>query len=67
MPTTSTILTSLAGVLAVLGLAVYLFGIPPEMKRKMEKAALKTMGENKASYVMKGIMHLESHSSFRSP
>lgn len=54
MPTTSAILTGLAGVLAVLGLAVYLFGIPPEMKRKMEKAALKTMGENKASYMMKG-------------
>ncbi|KAE9974415.1 hypothetical protein EG328_001421 [Venturia inaequalis] len=53
MPTTSAILTGLAGVLAVLGLAVYLFGIPPEMKRKMEKAALKTMGENKASYAMK--------------
>lgn len=54
MPTISAILTGLAGVLAVLGLAVYLFGIPPEMKRKMEKAALKTMGENKASYMMKG-------------
>jgi hypothetical protein len=54
MPTTTTILTGLAGVFAVLALAVYLFGIPPEMKRKMEKAALKTMGENKASYMMKG-------------
>ncbi|QDS67773.1 hypothetical protein FKW77_006432 [Venturia effusa] len=53
MPSTSAILTSLAGIFAVLGLAVYLFGIPPEMKRKMEKAALKTMGENKASYMMK--------------
>lgn len=54
MPATTTILTGLAGVLAVLGLAVYLFGIPPELKRNMEKAALKTMGENKASYMMKG-------------
>lgn len=53
MPTTTAIVTGLAGVLAVLALAVYLFGIPPEMKRKMEKAALKTMGENKASYMMK--------------
>jgi hypothetical protein len=54
MPTTATILTGFAGALTILALAVYLFGIPPEIKRKMEKAALKTMGENKASYVMKG-------------
>lgn len=29
------------------------FGIPPELKRKMEEKALETMGENKASYLMK--------------
>jgi hypothetical protein len=58
MPTTTTILTGLAGVVAILALAVYLFGIPPEVKRKMEKAALKSMGENKASYLMKGLFHL---------
>ncbi|TLD24520.1 hypothetical protein E2P81_ATG11856 [Venturia nashicola] len=62
MPTTSAMLTGLAGVLAILGLAVYLFGIPPEMKRKMERAALKTMGENKASYMMKGESCLASTS-----
>lgn len=60
MPTTTAILTGLAAVLTVLGLAVYLFGIPPELKRKMERAALKTMGENKASYMMKGKSYLEA-------
>jgi len=60
MPTTTTIVTSLAGVLAVLALAVYFFGIPPELKRKMEKAALKTMGENKASYMLKGAIEFSS-------
>jgi hypothetical protein len=54
MPTATTVFTAFAGLLAVLSLAVYFFGIPPELKRKMEKAALKTMGENKASYLMKG-------------
>jgi len=29
------------------------FGIPPQMKRQMEEKALETMGENKASYMMK--------------
>jgi len=53
MPTATTILTGFAGVLALLSLAVYFFGIPPELKKKMEKTALKTMGENKASYIMK--------------
>ncbi|TID16429.1 hypothetical protein E6O75_ATG11547 [Venturia nashicola] len=37
MPTTSAMLTGLAGVLAILGLAVYLFGIPPEMKHQISK------------------------------
>lgn len=46
--------TVLAGIIGVIGLAVYLFGIPPELKRKMEKQALKTMGENKMSYIAKG-------------
>jgi len=54
MPSTTTILTGLAGVLAIFALGIYLFGIPPEMKRKMEEGALKTMGENKASYMLKG-------------
>ncbi|KAF2793063.1 hypothetical protein K505DRAFT_325709 [Melanomma pulvis-pyrius CBS 109.77] len=51
--TTAKVLTVLAGVIGVLSLAVYLFGIPPELKRKMERQALKTMGENKMSYIAK--------------
>lgn len=52
--TTAKVLTVLAGIIGVLSLAVYLFGIPPELKRKMERQALKTMGENKMSYMAKG-------------
>ena len=55
----ATIFTVLAGFVGVLALAVYLFGIPPELKRKLERSALKTMGENKLSYMAKGkYMHL---------
>jgi hypothetical protein len=50
----STFFTALAGVIAVIGLAVFLFGIPSELKRKLERSALKTMGENKLSYMAKG-------------
>ena len=50
----ATFFTVLAGVIAVIGLAIFLFGIPPELKRKMERTALQTMGENKLSYVAKG-------------
>lgn len=39
---------------ALLAAYVYFFGIPPALKREMEERALKTMGENKASYVVKG-------------
>ncbi|KAF1951912.1 hypothetical protein CC80DRAFT_423634 [Byssothecium circinans] len=46
--------TILAGFVGVVALAVYIFGIPPEMKRKLERQALKTMGENKMSYMAKG-------------
>jgi hypothetical protein len=49
--------TILAGVIGVIALSVYLFGIPPEIKRKMERQALKTMGENKMSYMVKGVPH----------
>jgi hypothetical protein len=52
--TVTTVLTVLAGIVAVVALGVYLFGIPPETKRKLEKQALKTMGENKLSYMAKG-------------
>jgi hypothetical protein len=54
--TAASFFTAVAGVIAVIGLAVFLFGIPPELKRKMERTALKTMGENKLSYVAKGIV-----------
>ncbi|EFQ90938.1 hypothetical protein CFE70_001092 [Pyrenophora teres f. teres 0-1] len=47
------IFTILAGVVALAAGYFYLFGISPEMKRKMEKQALKTMGENKMSYMAK--------------
>lgn len=56
---TTYLLTALAGVAAVLGLYIYFFGIPPEMKRQMEEQALKTMGENKASYILKGMISLD--------
>lgn len=52
--TAATLLTVLAGMVGALALAVYLFGIPPEIKRKLERSALKTMGENKLSYMAKG-------------
>lgn len=51
--TATTFFTVLAGVVGAIGLAIFLFGIPPELKRKMERTALKTMGENKLSYVAK--------------
>jgi hypothetical protein len=54
MTSFTSILTGLAITIGILAVAVYFFGIPPEMKRKMENAALKTMGENKASYMLKG-------------
>ncbi|PVI08268.1 hypothetical protein DM02DRAFT_157085 [Periconia macrospinosa] len=46
-------LTGLVGFIGIVALAVYLFGIPPELKRKLERQALKTMGENKLSYMAK--------------
>lgn len=54
MMSTATFFTTLGAVVAFAVLAVYLFGIPPEIKRKLERSALKTMGENKLSYVAKG-------------
>lgn len=48
--------TALAGIVTVIALAIFLFGIPPELKRKLERSALKTMGENKLSYVAKGTL-----------
>lgn len=54
MPTATSVLAAFAGIVAAISIAIYFFGIPPEIKRKMEKQALKTMGENKASYLAKG-------------
>lgn len=54
MQTAALVFTILAGLLAVTAGAIYLFGLPPGMKRAMEEKALETMGENKASYLMKG-------------
>lgn len=53
-------LTILAGVIAITALGIYVFGIPPEYKRKLERQALKTMGENKMSYIAKGNARLEA-------
>ena len=47
-------LTILAGLVALTAVYLYFFGISPELKRKMERQALKTMGENKMSYMTKG-------------
>jgi hypothetical protein len=51
----STYLSVLAAVVALMIGAVYLFGVPPQWKRAMEEKALETMGENKASYLVKGM------------
>jgi hypothetical protein len=48
------IFTILAGLVALAAGYFYFFGISPETKRKMEQQALKTMGENKMSYMAKG-------------
>lgn len=55
MPTATTVFSVFAGILAVLSVYVYFFGIPPALKRELEERALKTMGENKASYLVKGM------------
>ncbi|KAL0257354.1 hypothetical protein SLS55_008165 [Diplodia seriata] len=55
MPTAATFFSVFAGVLAALTVYVYFFGIPPALKRELEEKALSTMGENKASYLLKGM------------
>jgi 5,10-methenyltetrahydromethanopterin hydrogenase len=55
MTTAKSVLTVFAGIIALISAAVYFLGIPPELKKAMQKKALQTMGENKASYLMKGI------------
>lgn len=56
MPSAAAIFTVFAGIVALIAGAIYVFGIPPEIKHKMEEKALETMGENKASYLMKGML-----------
>lgn len=54
-PTMPSFTIILVGVAAVIAAYIYLFGIPPQLKREMEQKALQTIGENKASYMLKGI------------
>ena len=54
MPSQTVLFSILAGIVAVTAAIIYLFGVPPEVKKQMEEKALETMGENKASYMMKG-------------
>ncbi|KAK0836672.1 hypothetical protein LTR03_013462 [Friedmanniomyces endolithicus] len=54
MASTATyILAAIVVAMAAVGGYIAVFGIPPQMKRQMEEKALETMGENKASYMMK--------------
>ena len=50
----TTLFTVLAGIIAIFATIIYVIGIPKEWKRAAEEKALETMGENKASYMMKG-------------
>ncbi|GAM85381.1 hypothetical protein ANO11243_033880 [Dothideomycetidae sp. 11243] len=50
----TTFFAGVIGILALIAGAIYVFGIPREWKRAAEDKALETMGENKASYMLKG-------------
>lgn len=63
MPSVATFFTVLAGILALIAGAIYVFGIPREWKRAAEEKALETMGENKASYMLKGKLIFSSFPS----
>ncbi|KAF2836374.1 hypothetical protein M501DRAFT_940103 [Patellaria atrata CBS 101060] len=52
MTFTSVALYTMA-VLGLIGIAISVFGLPPGFKRYLQEQALKQMGENKASYMMK--------------
>jgi len=45
MPSATVIAGTVFALIAVFAGYIYLVGIPPEMKRKLEKQALRTMGE----------------------
>ena len=51
--TATTILSIFAGIVALAAAYFYFIGIDPETKRALEKKALRTMGENKMSYLAK--------------
>ncbi|KAK5120415.1 hypothetical protein LTR85_006354 [Meristemomyces frigidus] len=53
MAFTTYLLSFIVALVALTGGYIYVFGIPPQLKRQMEEKALETMGENKASYMMK--------------
>jgi hypothetical protein len=55
MPSATAFVGLFVGLIAMAVGALYVFGIPPALKRTMEEKALETMGENKASYLMKGM------------
>jgi regulator of sigma D len=57
--TATQIFTVFAGVLALIGAYFYFVGIDPETKRELERKALRTMGENKMSYMAKGTSHYD--------
>ncbi|KAI9692091.1 MAG: hypothetical protein M1820_009526 [Bogoriella megaspora] len=49
----TTAVSIVCGIIGLLFVAIYFFGVPPEIKREAEERALKAMGENKASYLAK--------------
>lgn len=53
MTSFTVIVATVIVLLAIFAGYIYIVGIPPEVKRDLERKALKTMGENKASYMMK--------------
>ncbi|KAM3419610.1 hypothetical protein BST61_g2948 [Cercospora zeina] len=54
MPSTLTyITTTLVLLTAIFAAYIYLVGLPPALKRDLERKALRTMGENKASYLFR--------------
>ncbi|KAF2723258.1 hypothetical protein K431DRAFT_344825 [Polychaeton citri CBS 116435] len=53
MTASTTIYGTIGVLILLLGGYIYVFGLPPEIKRKLEEEALDKMGENKSSYMMK--------------
>ncbi|KAI5366179.1 hypothetical protein Slin15195_G077020 [Septoria linicola] len=53
MPSPTIIAATILVLVAVFAGYIYVVGLPPELKRDLERKALRTMGENKASYMFK--------------